>query len=281
MSTKGMFSPENVDTSAGDTGAQYLSGPASPQWIETGTWSNDTNPLYRVTTSVGDKISGTFSGTELYVMLDTDVATGFRGTLKIDGTTVYTDQPFSARPLGMYWVPLATGLTPGSHTYELILAAGTLRVDRVAWLTAASGVYNKDIVDVVIDSNTTLTQLPTDGSALTPMPLGSVYLELPAGWGSADVAFKGWIEYRITGATTDIREIRTRLIFDGVDQRDTRHTAQAVSGNTYMGPFPLDCTIFGFTGHKLVALNLSLASTTKTLTYMKAYKIEARLTRRS
>ena len=276
--TLGLYAPEKIGGGQ-DSGADFVLAPTAGKWVETGTWS--TAGSARTSTTAGDKISGTFTGAELYVMLDTSTAADLHATLTIDGSPVYTNQPHDANPVGTSWMMLATGLTPGAHTWELALVSGTMTVSRVGWLASVAGAYNADTAHVVLASDTTLTQVPTSGSALTPLPSGSMYIDLPAGWATADVYLTGWLEYRITGSTATVRTVRTRLIVDGTDRRDIYVTSGPVGENTYLSPIAVDAVIVGMATHKLAALNITLTSADKTLTYLKAYRLEAKLIRRS
>ena len=213
---RGLAHPERVDTSVGDTGAQSLLAPAaSGMYVLSGTFTTDGS--YRVSSTVGDSVGGSGLFTELYVMLDTSAATGLRATLTVDGVEVFTDTPLTTGKQGQYWVPMATGLSPGNHTWSLTITAGTLKVARVGWLTSVTtggtAFVNPYARQVQIVPFTTQTlAVPVDGSTLylygaldgTP---GIQTIDRPAGWGGMTVSFQGQVDMRINAATTTPRMV--------------------------------------------------------------------------
>lgn len=278
MPAKGLHAPETVAVTQGqDTGTDFLHGPAAVKWVETGTWTDAGSA--RTTTTPGDKIAGTLTATEIYAMLDTSTSADLHATLKIDGVTVFTNQAFDARPLGNYWTPLVVGLTPASHTFELILVSGTLTVDRLGWLTAAvGGSYNTDIAHVVLGEGSALTQLPTGGTDAT---LLSTTITLPTGWTTADVYLRGFASYRVTATTTTVRHIRTRLLVAAAEVERHEVTVLPVPENTYAPSARFGGVALGVTNGAAIAVTGSLFSTDKTTTYNNAFKVEAMLVRRT
>jgi lysophospholipase L1-like esterase len=135
---RGLASPQNVDTTVGDTGTLSYLVPTAPMWTEAGTWVDEGR--FRVATSAGARIRGRANFTELYALIDTSAANSLHATLTVDGADVFTSQDMTTGKQGGYWVPLVTGLAPGTHTYEFILTGGTMKVDRVGWLVGADAV---------------------------------------------------------------------------------------------------------------------------------------------
>ncbi|MDV6300185.1 SGNH/GDSL hydrolase family protein [Dietzia maris] len=213
---KGLAHPERVDTSVGDTGAQSLLVPAaSGMYVLSGTFTTDGS--YRVSSTVGDSVGGSGLFTELYVMIDTSAATGLRATLTVDGVAVFTDAPLTTGKQGQYWVPMATGLNPGNHTWSLTITAGTLKVARVGWLasvtTGGTAFVNPYARQVQIVPFTTQTiPVPEDGS--TGYLYGALYgtpgiqtIDRPAGWNAMSVSFQGQVDVLTRAGSTTPRQV--------------------------------------------------------------------------
>ncbi|MDV6299944.1 SGNH/GDSL hydrolase family protein [Dietzia maris] len=221
---RGLAHPERVDTSVGDTGAQSLLAPAaSGMYVLSGTFTTDGS--YRVSSTVGDSVGGSGLFTEVYVMLDTSAATGLRATLTVDGVAVFTDTPLTTGKQGQYWVPMATGLSPGNHTWSLTITAGTLKVARVGWLASATtggtafvNPYARQVQLVPFSSAT--VPVPSDGT--TGYLYGALYgtpgiqtIDRPAGWGGMTVSFQGQVDMRINAATTTPRMVYVVIRHNG------------------------------------------------------------------
>ena len=278
MPTLGLSHPEYIDTSQGDTGVLYYLTPTSPMWVETGTWTDSGS--YRNTTTAGDKISGTANFTELYALVDTTAALGLHATLKIDGSDVYTGADFTTGKQGGYWVPLVTGLAPGDHTYELILTAGTLSVDRVGWLAGAENVgvttFNDDIAFQAIGSGTTLTAVTG-----TTVKLVDGTVTLPTGWNSADVIPSGFINHRITSATTTIRRFNCLVRINGVTTESHDFSVLPVTENTYTPPLTVSGMRANITADRAISLETKLYSADTTNCYASGWALEVMLIRRT
>lgn len=200
----------DVDLTNGNNGYVSYAAPASSNealtWANTGTWSGS-NPY--VTTTAGDKASGTFRGTELLAQLSTLDADNLRATVRIDGGAVYTNADFTTGKTGTYWVPLAVGLDADDHTWEIELVSGTLKLFKVG--TLSSPLYGSDTRTTVITPNVSTVTLTSSYQTLVT---GSV--SKPVGWASMDLVVTGWTQFRTLAPTTSIRRITTNMRVAGV-----------------------------------------------------------------
>lgn len=288
ISAKGLHSPEKVDTSIGDTGASYVLVPTAPMWVETGTWAAPSG--YRETVTVGDKISGTGNFTELYAMIDTADAKNLHATLRIDGVDVFTNADMTLGKQGAYWVPLVTGLAPGSKTYEFILTAGTMQVRRVGWLAGAAATtatFENPYVRTsqLIPYTNNVVTLPTDGAthyiygSLLAGDAGVKYIDMPAGWGEASVVFQGNVDFRILATTTTPRQVTLTIRHNGsiIHSQVEDVAATAVNLRTPSLAFVTPPALQSVS--RRVSVEVKVSSTDKTNVQVMSYGLAATLYR--
>lgn len=212
-SAGGLHLPARVATSLHEIGyifhnivgtytGNYTDGtvnPAEGSWANTGAgWGASIHPYS--TSTPGDYASGTFTGTEFFVNVDTTAATALVAELFIDGVSVYAGAWSLGKQLALGWVMgWSNPAAPGVHTWKLVLTSGTLTLDRIGYLV--SPVAPPFIPDhVVQDITGTVSTINADSAGAATTVIPNTTVTLPAGWTSMDIEFVGSVQLRTTEA---------------------------------------------------------------------------------
>lgn len=279
---KGLRRPEEVDLTLGDSGVQSVLVPTASTWVEVGTWAADGSN--RVTSTPGSSFTCTVNAVEFYAMLSTTAADNAVVTIKRDGTTIYASANLTLGKQGTYWVPLITvdnNLTPlgGTHTFEVVLVSGTLRVTRVGWLRGNVPAYNSDQDwQTVAQGSSTLAIASSGTTYLTPSS-ASTRITWPTDWVSAKVRFAGYVNLRTNAATTTPRRAQVLVRLNGVVV-DTHQTEVLPStASIYLPPVTIACPAVDINSNRLVSVEVSMVSTDKTLCELISWDVQAHLVR--
>lgn len=278
---RGLYTPEDYDPAVGDTGVQSVLVPTFPMWVETGGgggWSASGSA--RVSTTVGNAITGTGNFTELYVMMSTLTSDGLRATLTVDGVTRFTDTDLTTGKQGTYWVPIATDLPATTHTYVLTITAGTAKISRVGWLSGPVAIYNVNQTWQDIAAGSVATAVSDTGSItyLDPSSAAS-RITWPAGWRSAKVEFSGYVNSRVSAVTTTARRLQIVVRLNGVAISTHQVEIPASAAGTYFPSISISSPAVDITANRLVAVEASIISTDKTNCQVLSWAVQAHLTR--